>query len=130
MGSPRNESEAFECLKYMHEKCNMMYYISCLWAAQAGFLKCLRLVPSPSSFITRFSLLLFLLMSLNYIDRYAHENGCGWDPRTCEYAAKRGHLECLKYVYPPFLLFQSLFFLFLLHIPSLVMLPTPRKICT
>ena len=50
-------------------------------------------------------------MSLNYIDRYAHENGCGWDPRTCEYAAKRGHLECLKYVYPPFLLFHSISFL-------------------
>ena len=29
--------------------------------------------------------------------KYAHENGCPWDEETCEEAAKYGHLECLKY---------------------------------
>ena len=35
---------------------------------------------------------------LNYLI-YAHENGCPWNENTCEYAAKNGHLECLKYVH-------------------------------
>lgn len=28
---------------------------------------------------------------------YARENGCAWYETTCANAAKRGHLECLKY---------------------------------
>ena len=31
--------------------------------------------------------------------RYAHENGCGWDPNTTSVAARDGRLECLKYIY-------------------------------
>ena len=27
------------------------------------------------------------------------ENGCPWNKKTCEYAAHRGHLECLKYAH-------------------------------
>ena len=30
---------------------------------------------------------------------YAHENGCPWNEKTCEYAAENGHLECLVYAY-------------------------------
>ena len=26
--------------------------------------------------------------------KWARENGCGWDERTCVEAAKGGHLEC------------------------------------
>ena len=29
--------------------------------------------------------------------KYAHDNGCSWDERVCEYAARNGHLKCLKY---------------------------------
>ena len=29
--------------------------------------------------------------------KYAHENGCPWDERTCESAADYGHLDVLKY---------------------------------
>ena len=31
--------------------------------------------------------------------KYAHENGCFWSKKTCEYAAQNGHLECLKYAH-------------------------------
>ena len=31
--------------------------------------------------------------------KYLHENGCPWDELACEYAAGRGHLNCLKYLY-------------------------------
>jgi hypothetical protein len=31
--------------------------------------------------------------------KYAHENGCPWSTDTCEYAATNGHLECLKYAH-------------------------------
>jgi len=31
--------------------------------------------------------------------KYAHENGCPWNERTCEVAAEAGHLECLKYAH-------------------------------
>ena len=33
-----------------------------------------------------------------FILRFAHENGCRWDSATTYYAARYGHLECLKYV--------------------------------
>ena len=29
--------------------------------------------------------------------KYARENGCDWDWRTCSFAAENGHLECLTY---------------------------------
>lgn len=29
--------------------------------------------------------------------KYAHEHGCPWDEDTCACAAMNGHLECLKY---------------------------------
>ena len=29
--------------------------------------------------------------------KWAHENGCPWDERTCERAAEGGHLEVLKW---------------------------------
>lgn len=32
-----------------------------------------------------------------YITRYAHENGCPWDDRTCTKAAQTGSLDCLTY---------------------------------
>jgi hypothetical protein len=31
--------------------------------------------------------------------RYAHENGCPWDEKTCSEAAAGGHLECLRYAH-------------------------------
>ena len=31
--------------------------------------------------------------------KYAHEQGCDWDERTCEEAAWEGHLDCLKYAH-------------------------------
>ena len=31
--------------------------------------------------------------------KYAHENGCPWDEVTCSEAAENGHLECLKYAH-------------------------------
>ena len=29
--------------------------------------------------------------------KYAHENGCPWDERTCYAAAREGYLKLLKY---------------------------------
>jgi hypothetical protein len=29
--------------------------------------------------------------------KWAHENGCPWDERTCSWAARGGHLEVLKW---------------------------------
>ncbi len=29
--------------------------------------------------------------------KYAHENGCSWNERTCTWAAMGGHLAVLKY---------------------------------
>ena len=26
--------------------------------------------------------------------KYLHENGCPWSEKTCDWAAKSGHLEC------------------------------------
>ncbi len=31
--------------------------------------------------------------------KYAHLNGCSWNEDTCLEAAKNGHLECLKYAH-------------------------------
>ena len=31
--------------------------------------------------------------------RYAHENGCPWNWKTCAHAAANGHLKCLKYAH-------------------------------
>jgi len=31
--------------------------------------------------------------------KYAHENGCPWDERTCNFAARYGQLDCLKYAH-------------------------------
>jgi hypothetical protein len=31
--------------------------------------------------------------------KYLHENGCPWSEKTCDWAAKSGHLECLKYLH-------------------------------
>ena len=31
--------------------------------------------------------------------RYAHENGCPWDEWTCSAAAENGQLECLRYAH-------------------------------
>jgi hypothetical protein len=31
--------------------------------------------------------------------KYAHENGCEWSAKTCFRVAHNGHLECLKYVH-------------------------------
>ncbi len=31
--------------------------------------------------------------------RYAHENGCPWDSYTCTLAARSGSLECLRYAH-------------------------------
>ena len=31
--------------------------------------------------------------------KYAHENGCPWDKKTCSEAALNGHLECLQYAH-------------------------------
>ena len=31
--------------------------------------------------------------------KFAHENGCPWDRKTCEMAACRGHLDVLKYAH-------------------------------
>ena len=31
--------------------------------------------------------------------KYLHENGCPWDESTCEAAAEGGHLECFKYLH-------------------------------
>jgi hypothetical protein len=31
--------------------------------------------------------------------KYAHENRCPWDWKTCADAASGGHLECLKYAH-------------------------------
>jgi hypothetical protein len=31
--------------------------------------------------------------------KYAHENGCPWDEKTCSLAAENGQLECLKYAH-------------------------------
>ena len=31
--------------------------------------------------------------------KYAHENGCEWDSKTCYGAAQYGHLDCLKYAH-------------------------------
>jgi hypothetical protein len=31
--------------------------------------------------------------------KYAHENGCPWNSDTCSNAAQKGHIECLKYAH-------------------------------
>ena len=31
--------------------------------------------------------------------KYAHENGCPWDERTCAYSSENGHLDCLRYAH-------------------------------
>ena len=31
--------------------------------------------------------------------KYAHENGCPWDEDTCTNAAENGHLDCLIYAH-------------------------------
>jgi hypothetical protein len=31
--------------------------------------------------------------------RYAHENGCPWNARTCTFAAISGNIDCLKYAH-------------------------------
>ena len=31
--------------------------------------------------------------------KYAHENGCNWNYRTCNYAAKNSHFDCLRYTH-------------------------------
>ena len=31
--------------------------------------------------------------------KYAHENGCQWDERTCTAAARNQHLNCLTYLH-------------------------------
>ena len=87
-----------ECLKYAHENGCPWDEETCSDAARRGHLECLK---------------------------YLHEKGCPWDERTCSelpkrsprvfeictrkwmslgrrtcsYAARRGHLECLKYAH-------------------------------
>jgi len=46
--------------------------MTCLFAASNGHLECLK---------------------------YAHENGCPWDKRTCDNTARYGHLDCLEYAH-------------------------------
>ena len=42
---PDSESQAFECLQYMVTNgCRWTTFVTCEWAARAGFLSCLRFV--------------------------------------------------------------------------------------
>jgi hypothetical protein len=31
--------------------------------------------------------------------QWAHQNGCEWNEETCQYAAKKGHLEVLSWAH-------------------------------
>ena len=73
-----------------------------------------------------FTYFYLLCCFVSYCFRYAHEQGCEWDDDTIKIAAKRGHLNCLKYVhyffsFPlsvslPFLLYSLILFLFVYYL--------------
>ncbi len=59
-------------MKYAHENGCPWDVYTCTYAAENGYLRCLR---------------------------YAHNNDCPWDGLTCRIAAKNGNLDCLKYIH-------------------------------
>jgi hypothetical protein len=63
-----------ECMKYLHEVCKVP------WTNKVTK----KIVSTQNSLETL---------------KYAHENGCPWDERTCEKAATHNNLECLKYAH-------------------------------
>ena len=61
-----------ECLKYVHEKEDVVGIVCLYGSCRISCLECLK---------------------------YAHENGCRWGKYTCMDAAANGQLGCLKYAH-------------------------------
>lgn len=83
-----------ECLRYAHENGCGWNADTCAYAASENHLDCLKYIlhSFSTSFYNRYIIALVLI-----INRYAKENGCPWDFRVCDFAARRKHPKILEY---------------------------------
>ena len=91
-----------KCLKYLHENGCPWDEGTCSQAAKYGRLECLKYLVKTDVLGIRDLFCCCLRGQLECL-KYLHENGCPWDYRTCDNAAKYyewyDNLECFKYAH-------------------------------